>query len=704
MLTQFFMRMQKCDNTLIKIMLAIVLAGGVLFFAFSGVVDVSAQDTFGVKDFQEETLLSNVDIRIIIGRIIRAALGLLGIIAFSIIVYAGYIIMLSGGEEEKITKGKKILINAVIGLAIILSALTIVQFILNALGRATGMFGDEGGGGAPIFTQFSGSGALGDIVQDHYPYRDQTGVKRNVKIAVTFREGIDPSSVVENTNKNCLTEDGAATADRDVCVFDDEGFPTVRPYYGDCIAPDSDIEFNKRVHCDNLKVDSVEIYKSNEEGAAIAEEKVGTAVRIYYEGAGIDRVAKQFLFDPFDSLGDDLADVWYAVKLTNNIKKADGKTGAFDFTRGGEYWWKFQTDTEYDYDPPYVARVFPEQGEKIAKNVIVKIVFSEAMNPMTVQGRINDGANSFTNVIFGTTTVHGEWRIANGYRTVEFISDEACGRNSCGEPIYCLPVIPCGEDSDLCPLTPYEVLARTASSTEPASWVWAGGPLFDGVLDMYDNTLDSDPLGARNPKPQVPLDLLLIGDGERNPDNYHWSFDIENKIDRTSPYVRQIVPSADEPGVPGNADIRLTFNMEMSETSLDDGVSLEEYSNDYPDSGELGFFVRSNSTVEDRIRVTYTDLEQVRPLGPGGLDLFYFAAVSSSARGWNGFCLYPGRGPLGEACSYSESADGVVAEEGCVPVDMRDNNKDTGCAWSNAPKVFPNVDACVGILKDNSPP
>src|SRR3989338_4686883 len=102
-----------------------VFATVFLFLAFQ---TVFAQDTFGLQPVEQNIGLASTDIRLIIARIIRAVLGLLGIIAVSLMIYAGYTIMTSGGNEEKVTQGKKIMINAVIGLVIILSAFAIVQF------------------------------------------------------------------------------------------------------------------------------------------------------------------------------------------------------------------------------------------------------------------------------------------------------------------------------------------------------------------------------------------------------------------------------------------------------------------------------------------------------------------------------------------------------------------------------------------------
>jgi hypothetical protein len=62
-------------------------------------------------------------------RIIGVLLGLLGIIFLVLILYAGYLWMTAGGDEQKVTKAKELIWRAVIGLIIILSASTISFFI-----------------------------------------------------------------------------------------------------------------------------------------------------------------------------------------------------------------------------------------------------------------------------------------------------------------------------------------------------------------------------------------------------------------------------------------------------------------------------------------------------------------------------------------------------------------------------------------------
>lgn len=70
----------------------------------------------------------------LIGRIIKAVLGVVGALALAMFVFGGFTWLTSGGSPDKIKKGKDILMWAVIGLIIIFTSYTLVNFILTAFG------------------------------------------------------------------------------------------------------------------------------------------------------------------------------------------------------------------------------------------------------------------------------------------------------------------------------------------------------------------------------------------------------------------------------------------------------------------------------------------------------------------------------------------------------------------------------------------
>ncbi|MBT4547018.1 MAG: hypothetical protein HOC36_01525, partial [Candidatus Magasanikbacteria bacterium] len=118
--------------------LSVLFLGSFLFLSFA----FAQGDLFGLQPVDDTIGLGGQDIRLTIARIIRALLSLLGIIAVGIMLYGGFVYMTAGGNEEKIGTAKKILINGVIGLVIILSSFSIAQFIINQLGKATGAISD----------------------------------------------------------------------------------------------------------------------------------------------------------------------------------------------------------------------------------------------------------------------------------------------------------------------------------------------------------------------------------------------------------------------------------------------------------------------------------------------------------------------------------------------------------------------------------
>jgi len=117
-----------------------LLAGGLLFAHWA------LAQGFGVNEVANglNNSLTQTDPRVVAGRIINITLGFLGVIAVGLAIYAGYLWMSSGGDEEKVESAKKILRNAVIGLVIILCSWAIATFLISKLGGATGNGGLSG--------------------------------------------------------------------------------------------------------------------------------------------------------------------------------------------------------------------------------------------------------------------------------------------------------------------------------------------------------------------------------------------------------------------------------------------------------------------------------------------------------------------------------------------------------------------------------
>lgn len=126
--------MNKFQKILTGIMMAFVMFSAVpAMAATSGTIDI---DEIGIS-YAADTGLGSEDVRSTIARIIRVAMGLLGIVAVVIILIGGFTWMTAGGNDEKVGEAKKWIFAGIIGLAIILSAYAIANFVLTQLINAT---------------------------------------------------------------------------------------------------------------------------------------------------------------------------------------------------------------------------------------------------------------------------------------------------------------------------------------------------------------------------------------------------------------------------------------------------------------------------------------------------------------------------------------------------------------------------------------
>ncbi|MFH1838638.1 MAG: hypothetical protein ABH808_04085 [Candidatus Kuenenbacteria bacterium] len=80
-----------------------------------------------------DLMAANTDLKTIIGRVILFVLGFLGMIAIIMIIIGGLMWMTSGGSEDKAKKARGILVNAIIGLFIVLVAYVITYWVVDTL-------------------------------------------------------------------------------------------------------------------------------------------------------------------------------------------------------------------------------------------------------------------------------------------------------------------------------------------------------------------------------------------------------------------------------------------------------------------------------------------------------------------------------------------------------------------------------------------
>ncbi len=75
--------------------------------------------------------LGTTDPKVLIGRVIMAAMGILGSISLVMFVYSGFLWMIAAGDAGKAEKARDILVWSSLGLLVIFSSYAIVRFLFD---------------------------------------------------------------------------------------------------------------------------------------------------------------------------------------------------------------------------------------------------------------------------------------------------------------------------------------------------------------------------------------------------------------------------------------------------------------------------------------------------------------------------------------------------------------------------------------------
>ncbi len=128
------MSLLKTKNYITLFLASFLLA---IFF----IIPVQADNTYGLDEsasrvpaFENQKL--NYDQNFLntrVGAIIGIILSFIGVIFLILMIYAGISWMTAAGNDEKVKKAKDLIINAIIGLIIVLAAYAITAFIGNRL-------------------------------------------------------------------------------------------------------------------------------------------------------------------------------------------------------------------------------------------------------------------------------------------------------------------------------------------------------------------------------------------------------------------------------------------------------------------------------------------------------------------------------------------------------------------------------------------
>lgn len=131
------MKVKKTIFNLLLILLLLglatpVIAGQSIFDAMSGGVRTAIDNAYGGG---ESVTISQSSFLGGLLMVLNILLTFIGIAFFVLLLYAGYLWMTARGNDEILTKAKKITREVIIGLIIILLARIITEFLLTAVGQ-----------------------------------------------------------------------------------------------------------------------------------------------------------------------------------------------------------------------------------------------------------------------------------------------------------------------------------------------------------------------------------------------------------------------------------------------------------------------------------------------------------------------------------------------------------------------------------------
>jgi hypothetical protein len=289
----------------------------------------------------------------LIFNIIRYLLGFLGVVAVIILIYGGFLWMTAKGDEERVRKAKKTIINGLIGLIIILLSYAIVSFVMGPLLRrelAAGpgeIFKGAGPGGLP-------KGANYLVITSRYPKPNET-TPQNIKIVITFNQNIKEDSVKfarpnPDNPQESICSDWNFAVQNDQGEFIDGSFKVIGNSLifipkGDCPPP----------------LDSFKCEKGEEGNCFLTFKKSGCCS----------------CFSP----GNDYKISLIAYRNRSYVgilgKRAFGNKLYKDEI------WQFNVANYLDTRAPAVENNLP-QGENVARNVGILVTFTKEVDPSTL--------------------------------------------------------------------------------------------------------------------------------------------------------------------------------------------------------------------------------------------------------------------------------------------------------------------------------
>ncbi len=622
-----------------SIVLVVSLSVVLLVPDFVAAQDLLTVEDTGLNEAGENLGLGQASLTIIIARIIRAMFGLLGIAAVGYMVYGGTIWMTAGGDPSKVDEAKKIMLNAVIGMAIMLMAFAIVSFIISALVGATTGSGSGSGSSGPYPSGFVGGAALGQTIEYVIPEPGAQEVFRNTSILVQFKKHIVPDTVltgiVEGGDPNSIVGD--------------------------------------------MNANNILIFKTEQgESTSLVSDAVrGTLSQIETEIGGTTVVRSLLTLSLKDGglFGSPTENTTYTVRLGGNVQSfnlAGNQVPVFASLSG--YDWSFVVGTKVDLDPPRVTSLYPSiDSENNYRNVRVLMQFNKSMMPTTIL------TGNYITVVDNDakTAIDGKWTISNLARTAEFRTSVACGESACGDTYYCFE-----------PNISVQLTAKPADVDEDAGAPKAVLP-YNGLVSLTGNSFD----GNGDGKADGPAVFVTEGDAdgaEEIRDTKRWKFGVGETIDIWSPFVEDVQPSMssaslvqiESPVVARFDEVLLPSS--IGQARLDQPSGLEQYY--FPFSDNLDANNQVITEPDAAAAKSFVELKHPPFLSSTKETIYSFKpAYTQGILDAQGNCFVPGEGPshpsvpVGqqsvEGCSYD---DGDTSNPYCC--DGKKSNNAQACA------------------------
>lgn len=334
----------------------IFLLSGLVFIVYSLLffivaLPVQAQEINNLmENLVGPTPLIRADLISLIFKILRYVLSFLGVVAVVILIYGGFVWMTARGNEEQVRKAKKIIINGLIGLIVVLLSYAIVSFVM----RKTQELAQPGlvctphqccancyrcaadGSACNVWDSSCGTNCIPpgqrfDVVWT-YPENGDENISLCALIQAGFNADLDESSVNNETVK-IFIRDGKNEGE--TCQENRE--------------------------CKSDKCENNECQGNTIEGNFVVVKDVF-----------------KFSHPDFEK------ETWYRVIITQRVRSTDGRN------LSAQRIIDFKTSTEEDKTPPTVEQTYPEKNqENVCLLDPIQAFFSEPIDVTTLLNEEN---------------------------------------------------------------------------------------------------------------------------------------------------------------------------------------------------------------------------------------------------------------------------------------------------------------------------